>query len=53
MKRVATLLPGLIILSFPVIYLGGQAGNQQLSIMGIALLLLGMSGPVIRRFIRN
>ena len=45
-------LPLLIIIAFPVLYYGGQSGNNLCSIAGIALLLLGMSTPLIKRILK-
>lgn len=45
------LLPIFIFMAFPVLYNGGQSSNSLCSIVGIILLFLGLSGPLIKRII--
>lgn len=52
-QRIAALLPAFIVLAFPVLYYGGHSENELLPAVGIVLLLLGMSGPIIRRYTRK
>jgi hypothetical protein len=52
-QRIAALMPAFILLAFPVLYYGGHSENELLPAAGIVLLLLGLSGPVIRRCTRK
>lgn len=42
-------LPILIILAFPMLYIGAKSADTMLSMAGIVVLLLGMSGQIITR----
>lgn len=42
-------LPILIIVAFPVLYIGAKSADMTMSLIGIILLFAGMSGPIIKR----
>ena len=50
MKKLVSWLPILILLAFPVLYFGGHSDSAMLSVFGILLLLIGMSGSICKRF---
>ncbi|GEM_PF-4691931 len=52
MQQLVAFLPVCILLSFPVLYFGGHASSSAGSMIGILVLFLGMSGPVIKRIIK-
>lgn len=52
MQNVLNFLPILIIIAFPLLYAGGHSDSSLRSIMGIAVLFLGMSGPIIKRIVK-
>ncbi|WP_371372630.1 hypothetical protein [Sporomusa aerivorans] len=49
MQQLVALSPVFILLSFPLLYFGGHSSSGAGSAMGILVLLLGMSGPLIKR----
>ena len=50
MRSLIIFLPVLIIIAFPILYLGANSGNTQLCAIGMLAFFAGMSGPIIKRF---
>lgn len=51
--RGVNMLPILILLSFPLLYSAGQAGNSCNAFAGIVLLFAGMAGPLLKRMLEG
>lgn len=49
MQQVLAYLPILIVLAFPLLYYSGHASSHVYSALGILVLFIGMSGPIIKR----
>lgn len=51
-QQLVMYLPILIVIAFPMLYYGGQSSNSLCSIVGTIVLLVGMSGPLIKRALK-
>ncbi|CVK20330.1 hypothetical protein SPSPH_035560 [Sporomusa sphaeroides DSM 2875] len=49
MQQLASFLPILILVAFPLLYFGGHQASSLVSLAGILVLFLGMSGPLLKR----
>lgn len=49
MQQILPFLPVFIFLAFPLLYIGGHVSSGAGSAIGILVLFLGMSGPLIKR----
>ena len=52
MQHVMNFLPIFIVVAFPMLYYGGQSSDSLSSTVGIVVLFLGMSGPLIKRVLK-
>lgn len=50
MQRLMIFLPLLIIVAFPMLYIGANSNNTGLCALGMVVFFAGMSGPIIKRF---
>jgi hypothetical protein len=49
----ALVSPLLLIISFPVLYYGGQQGSDAISVLGLALMFGGVATPTLAKITRN
>lgn len=49
----AVVLPMLLVISFPVLYYGGNQGSTIISGLGLAIMVGGVAMPAIARIIRK